>query len=227
MAKSRYLFPKLFGRSPIAPIQEHMKIAYECSAELLPYIDAVIAQDWDQAKIVSQRIFDLEDQADEVKRQIRLNLPKSMFLPVSRSDLLELLRMQDSIANLAKDITGVIIGRKTEIPETIASAFRVTLVRSLDAAKLACQALAELDELVETGFSGREVEIVEKLVMELDKVEHESDVLGVQVRLELFAIESSLNPVNVMFLYKLIEWVGDIADQSQIVGNRMLYLIAR
>lgn len=227
MAKSRYLFPKLFGRSPIAPIQEHIKIAYKCSAELLPYIDAVIAQDWEEAKTVSQRIFDLEDEADEVKKQIRLNLPKSLFLPVARSDLLELLRMQDSIANLAKDISGVIIGRKTKIPEAIATAFRATLVRSVEAAELACQALAELDELVETGFSGREIEIVKKLVVELDKVEHESDLLGVEVRTQLFAIESSLNPVNVMFLYKLIEWIGDIADQSQIVGNRMLYLIAR
>ena len=154
MAKSGY-FLKLFGRSPIAPIQEHSKIVYDCSAELLPYIDAVIAKDWAQAKTISQRIFDLEDQADDLKRQIRINLPTSLFLPVSRSDLLELLRMQDSIANLAKDITGLIIGRKTEIPEAIATAFEATLERSVAAAELACQTLAELDELVATGFSSR------------------------------------------------------------------------
>ena len=63
--------------------------------------------------------------------------------------------------------------------------------------------------------------------MKLDKVEHDSDLLGIDVRLQLFAIEASLNPINVMFLDKIIEWIGDIADQSQIVGNRMLYLIAR
>ncbi|MCZ6501991.1 MAG: TIGR00153 family protein [Gammaproteobacteria bacterium] len=227
MFKSRYLFPDLFGRSPIAPIQEHIKIAYECSAELLPYIDAVILKDWEQAKAISQRIFDLEDKADDLKKQIRVHLPTSLFLPVSRTDLLELLRMQDTIANLAKDITGLILGRQTEIPEAISSALRANLVRSVEAAELACQVLAELDELVVTGFSRREVEIVEKLVVDLDNVEHETDLLGIDLRLQLFAIEASLNPINVVFLYKIIEWIGDIADQSQAVGNRMLYLIAR
>ena len=227
MFKSRYLFPDLFGRSPIAPIQEHIKIAYECSAELLPYIDAVMANDWEQAMTISQRIFDLEDQADDLKKQIRVNLPTSLFLPVARTDLLELLRMQDTIANLAKDITGLILGRKMEIPEAISSALRANLARSIEAAELACRVLAELDELVVTGFSGREVEIVEKLVVDLDNVEHETDLLGIDVRLQLFEIEASLNPINVVFLYKIIEWIGDIADQSQAVGNRMLYLISR
>ncbi|MFT7470689.1 MAG: hypothetical protein ACI8XU_000581, partial [Kiritimatiellia bacterium] len=37
----------------------------------------------------------------------------------------------------------------------------------------------------------------------------------------------SLPPVHVMFLYKIIDQIGDLADISESVGARLLLLIAR
>ena len=54
-----------------------------------------------------------------MKRDIRLHLPKSIFLQVSRSDILELLAAQDRVANKAKDIAGLTLGRKMVFPEKI------------------------------------------------------------------------------------------------------------
>jgi hypothetical protein len=36
-----------------------------------------------------------------------------------------------------------------------------------------------------------------------------------------------LNPVDVMFLYHIIDWVGDLADLAERVGARLEILLAR
>jgi uncharacterized protein Yka (UPF0111/DUF47 family) len=42
----------------------------------------------------------------------------------------------------------------------------------------------------------------------------------------LFQLEGSLPPVNVMFLYKIIDMLGGISDISQKVGSLLLQLVA-
>ena len=84
-----------------------------------------------------------------------------------------------------------------------------------------------MDELLELGFKGRVLEVVEKLIEELNRLEHENDELQIQVRSELFQIEDSLSPVNVIFLYKVIEWIGALADAAQSAGGKLQLLIAR
>ena len=221
------LFTRLFGRSPIAPLQDHMKVSAECAGQLLSYFEAVYEEDWDKAKSVYDSIGALEQEADEMKREIRINLPKSLFLPVSRSDLLELLHNQDRIPNRAKDIAGLILGRQMSMPEPIRKVMLEYITVSVSATSFALKALEELDELVESGFSGREMDLIEKLVDSLDDVEHESDIKQIEVRSRLMSVERDLDPIDVMFMYRIIEWIGDLADDSQTVGNRMLYLIAR
>ncbi|MFP5507036.1 MAG: DUF47 family protein, partial [Gammaproteobacteria bacterium] len=49
----------------------------------------------------------------------------------------------------------------------------------------------------------------------------------VRVRAELFKRETELPPVDVMFLYRVIDWIGDLADLSQRVGSRLELMLAR
>jgi predicted phosphate transport protein (TIGR00153 family) len=84
-----------------------------------------------------------------------------------------------------------------------------------------------MDELLELGFKGRVLDVVEKLIEELNRLEHENDELQIQVRAELFEIEDSLGAVNVVFLYKVIEWIGALADAAQSAGGKLQLLIAR
>jgi len=158
---------------------------------------------------------------------VRTNLPKSLFLPVSRTDLLELLHTQDKLANRAKDIAGLMLGRRMEIPESLVQEVRDYYNESLLASKQALKVINELDELLEAGFRGREVDLVEGLISELDELEHQTDVSQVKLRAKLYELEDSLPPVHVMFLYKIIDQIGDLADISESVGARLLLLIAR
>lgn len=217
----------MFGASPFSPLQKHMESVQTCISQLNPFFDAVLVQDWDEVKKQQQEITRLENRADDLKHQLRLKLPNSLFMAVPRRDLLEVLTMQDKIANKAKDIAGLITGRKMVFPDSLKPLIRQFIQRSIDASAQAQIAINELDELVETGFSGKEVSLVTSMIDTLDEIESDTDTIQVQVRSELFAMETELNPVDVIFLYRIIDWIGDLGDLSQRVGSRLELMLAR
>ncbi|MDT8449841.1 MAG: TIGR00153 family protein [Wenzhouxiangellaceae bacterium] len=167
-----------------------------------------------------------EDAADDLKQEFRLNPPKSMFMPVSRSDLLDLISMQDRIANKAKDISGLVIGRKMQLPEPLAESYLDLLRSSLRAVAQAQKSVAELDELFEAGFRGQEVDLVMAMTEELGRIESEADRMQIELRAQLFRIEKDLPPVEVMFLYRIFELTGDLGDLAQGVGGRLHLIIS-
>ena len=220
------LLANVFGTSPVQPLEEHMDIAFRCAKQLRPLFDAVIASDWDKALDVRASIEALEHEADNLKKDIRMNMPKSLFMPVPREDLLGLLLVQDKIANRTKDVSGVIIGRRMQIPEAIADKFVEFVNRNVDAAKLARKSVRELDELFTAGFKGAEVELVAGLIEKLDQVETHTDEQQTVLRSALFEIEKSLDPIDAMFLYEVIQLTGEIADMAERVGRRLELLLS-
>ena len=217
---------KIFGDSPVGPIQSHMDTCYSCSEELITFFGHVVSGDWDQVESSRNRIVDLEHAADEFKRQVRSQLPKSLLMPVPREDLMELMMAQDQIANRARDVSGLVLGRRMEIPASIQKDFLTYVSRNVDAAKKARKGIRELDELYESGFRGAEAELVESLVQEMDQIEDDTDVMQVKIRAKLFLIEDTLPPVNEMFLYRIIELTGDIADVADRIGRRIQVLLS-
>jgi uncharacterized protein Yka (UPF0111/DUF47 family) len=99
--------------------------------------------------------------------------------------------------------------------------------RGIDATELAYRSVGELGELFESGFRGAEADMVEAMLVELDRIESETDTLQVDLRLKLFPLEGELPPVDVMFIYMVIEWIGDLADLCHGVGNYLQLLLAR
>ncbi|MCX4026137.1 TIGR00153 family protein [Endozoicomonas sp. SM1973] len=224
---AKNLLSSMFGRSPIGPIQQHIAKVHECATQLVPFINAAMSDNWEEAAKIQADIANLEGEADVLKKEIRLSLPKSLFLPVPRTDLLDIITVQDKVANRAKDIAGLMLGRQMSIPTELQPEFKDYIARSVDTSAQALKAMSELDELVETGFSGREVDIVEKMIEDLDAIESDTDKIQVAIRAKLFQLEKQLPPVDVMFLYKIIDWIGDLADRASRVGSHLQLLLAR
>ncbi|WP_075185400.1 TIGR00153 family protein [Teredinibacter haidensis] len=218
---------EMFGRSPIKPMEEHMTVSKKAAEKLLAFYEASIANNWEEAEACYNRISELEHRGDELKKQIRLHLPKNLFLPVPRSDLLDLLTKQDKIANRCKDISGLMLGRKMVIPGPLQATVREYFGSAVATVEQAHKAINELDELLETGFGGRELDIVERMVSELNDLEQTTDNQQIDIRAGLFKLEAELPPVEVIFLYRIIEEIGDLADRAQRTGQRLLQLLAR
>lgn len=216
----------IFGTSPVQPLEKHMELTYRCARQLHAFFQAAMGGDWDKANEVRGEIERLEHEADDLKKVIRQNLSKSLFMPVPREDLLELLLVQDKIANRTKDVSGIILGRKMKIPEQIAAQFIEFVDRNIAAAKQARKSVRELDELFTAGFKGAEVALVSELIEELDRIETHTDEQQAVLRAAVYKIEKTLDPIDVMFLYEVIKLTGEIADMAERVGRRLELLLS-
>lgn len=217
----------VFAKSPIKPIQLHIDKVAECSQLLIPFFKASHQQDWVEAEKIRKEISKLEKEADVLKRELRLTLPKGLFMPISRADFIELVNRQDKIANTAKDIAGRVVGRQLQLPAEIKVDFIAYVQRCIDAVLQANKAINELDELLETGFRGREVDVVTKMISELAEIEDDTDTLQIKLRKGLLVVEQHHNPVDIMFLYQILEWVGQLADHSELIGTQLELILVR
>ena len=217
----------LFGKSPITPLQKHMKQVHSCLKDFAVFAKASNAQDWDTAETIHISINNKEQKADKLKKKLRMNLPSTFMMPFSRRDLLDVLLIQDSIANITKDLAGLMMTRRMVLPEKIAGDFIKLAGLCIKTSAAALMAINELDELLETAFSSRERKIVDKMIKTVNELEHETDDVQNNIRNKLFSLESDLPPVDVMFYYRAIEWLGETADAAQKVGSRFEVMLTK
>lgn len=217
----------IFGVSPIKPIQNHMAEVISCVTKLEEFLNATFDDDWVKAAEVFNLISADEQSADELKKEFRMHMPKSLFMPVSRGDLLSIITQQDNIANLTKDICGIILGRQMAIPKALHADFIGFVGSSTVTCEKAHGAINELDELLETGFAGAEVKFVQKLIRELSAQEQKVDKKELKLRKKLFNLEADLPPVNVIFMYNIIDQIGALADTAEMIGNQVELLLAK
>lgn len=215
----------LFGHSPIRPMQQHMRVVASCAREVLPLLEAVASGDTAAVAERRKTIDRLEHEADSIKNEIRNHLPKRLLMAVERRDMLEILDYQDTIADVAQDIAGLLEQRGMAVPAPLREPLLELVRRVLAACDQAERIINELDELVETGFAGREVGRVEEMIGELNRIESDTDDLAERVTRQIFAMEAELG-VGTVFWYEIVGWIADLADYAERVGNRLRLLIA-
>jgi predicted phosphate transport protein (TIGR00153 family) len=219
------LMGKLFARSPIRPMQEHIKASVTCVREVLPLFEDMAAGATDRLPGHRERIDRLEHEADAIKNEIRSHLPKRLFMAVERRDMLEILDFQDSIADVAQDIAALADQRQMTIPTPLAEPLLALVRRVISACEHAERMINELDELVETGFGARESARVEEMANELNRIETDTDDLAERCARQIFAMEQELG-IATVFWYELVKLVANLADYAERVGNRIRLLIA-
>lgn len=218
---------KLFGQSPFKPLQEHMRIVVKCANEVPGLFEAVHREETEKTEEIRKRISTFENEADDIKNELRAHLPKSIFMPVDRRDLLEILDLQDSIADTAQDIAGMMVVRSMKLPESVHKPMVALTERCVDACNQLARIMEELDELVEIGFRGAEADKVMHMIDELNRIETDTDVQAIAVMRQLFQHEDEIGPVSTIMWDRVVHWIGDLANFAERAGNRHRLLLAR
>jgi predicted phosphate transport protein (TIGR00153 family) len=219
------LITSLFRRSPVKPMQHHMKVSVACARRVLPLFEDMAAGNAAELAGHREEIDRLEHEADHIKNEIRSRLPRRLFVAVGRRDMLEILDLQDSIADVAQDIAELADQRGMVIPGDLAEPLLELVRRALMTCERAEEAVDGLDELVELGFRGSEVARLEEMIGELSRLETDTDELAERAQRQLFTMEEDLG-VSTVFWYQMINLVGDLADYAERVGSRLRLLIA-
>lgn len=204
-----------------------MRVVFSCICLVPPLFDAIYRKDDKQIQDIADQIGNLETEADKIKSTFRLNMPTSLLMPVDRKDLLGLISDQDSLADTAESISQIVTYREMVIPEELKSSLDELLEGSMEITSEAKEMIERLDELLEVGFGGRELEKVTAMIAGVRRSEHNIDTIIHRTRKTLFSIENKLDPVSVMFLYQIIELVGNLSDQSENIADRLLLFLSK
>jgi len=219
---------KLFGRSPFGPLQAHMDQVAECVQGITDAFEAMKAGQWEQVELLAAEISKREHKADLLKNDIRNHVPRSLFMPVDRSDLLEILSVQDSIADRAEDLAILLTFRpKWPLPQDLAAIFEPFRQRNLEAFEAVRQILGELDELLESSFGGNEAEKVKLMVDDVALKEHEVDVLQRQLLKGVLAHDDEFTKGEFHLWMKLIERFAALSNLSEKLAYRIRMTLER
>lgn len=216
---------RLFGKSPFAPLQTHMDKVACCVSELPALFKAMVGQDLVAITRIKELISTLEHEADLTKNDIRNHLPKSLFLQVDRASLLEILSLQDAIADKAESIAQHAEMRKITLLSNMEEDFLNFCSKNIETFWLARKVLKEFEELLESSFGGIEAQKVKGMVEQIAFSEYEMATLQNKLIKRLYQEADAVAYPVFHLLLTLIEEIGRIACLSEKLGNRVRMLL--
>ena len=219
---------QLFARSPFEPLRQQQLKVQECASLVPDLVDAALDGDQAQVKALAKKISVLEYEADIIKTRVRDHLPKSLFMPVSRSDLLDVVSAMDAVADIAEDLGVLFSMRAMEPPPDEVATLIRQLVESCVAVVLrATEVVSHLDSLASTSFTGPEAEQVLVLIDHVDREEHEADKVQDQLAKAFFRHEDDFKPAAIYVWMKIFNKIGDLANASEKMTHRIRLFLAK
>lgn len=211
----------LFGRSPFAPLQSHMEKVSVCVHALLDLFDAVEKKDYTTIETIANKIADFEHQADLTRNDILNHLPKSLYLPIERNQLVKILNTQDQIADKAKDVAVLITLKPLEFLPYFNKEFKEFLAKNISTFESAFLIIKEMHELLESSFGGIEAEKVRSMVEEVAFKEQEVDIIQRQLLKKLFQSEDYMSYTTFHLWQKICERTASISNLSETLAFRI------
>lgn len=218
---------KLFGRSPFKPLRAHVMKVKETVDPLKQCMEAFCNEDFGEVERLAKTISTLEHECDIIKNDLREHLPRGLFMPVDRSDVLIFLKEQDTVADKAEDAAILMSVRNTkDIPEEIKKGLidlTCMVVESVDALEAAA---LEITDLLESSFSKREVKKMLDIIHKIDDKEWEADKIGLKLVKDIYRHEDKMG-CGTCHLLNISKVIGNIADHAENAGDRLRAMIAR
>jgi predicted phosphate transport protein (TIGR00153 family) len=216
----------LLTKNPFSSLKAHMHKTMQCVQKTNDIFVALFAQNRHDVSRLAKEISQLEHECDIIKQDLRMELAKSIFLPIERRDLLHVLSRMDSIADAAEDVGVILTMRWMEMPDQVRPHFNVFLASTIKVVEESAAVIFSLDRLLEAGFSGPDADEVLKLIDYVDKLEHEADKAQDQLGKRIFEHEDEFSAPALIMWIKIIDCVGKIADSAESMASHIRLMLA-
>ena len=215
----------LFAKSPFSPLQSHMEKVAACVDKIEEMFSAYVNKDYDRMDEIAEEISSLEHAADLTKNDIRNNLPRGLFLAVNRGDLLEILGLQDDIADMAEDIGALMTLKRLEPLEGLEDDLKTFLEKNIEAATEAHNVIRQMDELLSASFGGKEAEKVREMIDHVAYLEHEADILQRNLNKKLYNMDDKLSYSSFTLWVNVLQSLASLGNLAEKLANRVRMLL--
>lgn len=212
---------RLFSKAPFEYLMLHMERVMAALAKLHELFEGYVESDLDKIALLAREVSESEHEADLVKNDIRKSMPRNFIFPVDRSHFLEILAIQDNIADVAEEIAGLLSIKKIDMISEIAPDLMAYVNKNMEAAWDVKEIVFKFDQLLESSFGGP---VADETKLKIDQTaykEHESDLMRRNILHSLFKEAHHLSTPDFYLLTKLIENIGRIAHYSEKVALRI------
>ena len=216
----------VFGKSPFEPLVEHAKKVHACVEMVRPIADAILAGNQKRVNDLQYQMSKTEYEADQLKDQIRENLPSRYFLSVDREDMARFLSQMDRIADDAQDFSIVATFRILDIPKEYHAEFIEYVDKVVQVSETLLGVAQKLGELQKESFVGPEADFVLKKIQEVAHMEWESDKLSRKLARHYYGA-LDMDPITILLIDKLCRALGGIANHAENVGKNLRLMITR
>lgn len=218
---------KLFGKSPIAPIQQHMQLAQESVQLLCEVLTACADADFSRAEELQGVIRDTVADTRELRRDIRRHLPGGLLLAMPRPDLLMLLDIQERIAECAAEACAPVVLRKMRPTGALQRNLDQYCTLLAAAVGEALTAIRDLDEMLTQGFGTRERRVMEKMLAALHKQLARCETQQQKLLRHIVKSEADHDPLESMFHYQIAQHLAALSRALRDLGEQLDLLIAK
>jgi predicted phosphate transport protein (TIGR00153 family) len=212
---------RLFGKSPFAPLQTHMNKVGSCVEKLTRIFEVLPKMEMETIERLAMELSSLEHEADLTKNDIRNTLPTSIFMPIDRGHFLEILSIQDTIADKAEEIGFLLTLRPLERFDDFKEQLAILFKKNATVFWSAKQIIEEIDDLLESSFGGIEAEKVKSMVEQTAFKEHEANRMKHTLLKQLFTSGENLSTPSFFLWQRLIEEISTLAKLSEKLANRI------
>lgn len=158
----------------------------------------------------------IEHDADEIRRYIISEIHKGLFLPDMREVIHSLSESIDKIVNKCESVSKIIDYQKPNIPGKI----KEKIILQLDAVQKAAEVFSNsVRELFEN------LDNVQSLILEVEKFEHEEDMIEEELLKEIFSLDIHLS--EKIQLKELVINIGDIVDRTEDASDVLEVLLLK
>lgn len=225
MKYTRSIF-KIFAKSPFPQLQAHAKKSKEAVHRLEELIDAYCKQDAKKVEEICEEISNLEYEADLIKQDIRTHLPSSLLMPVNRQDLLEFLKPQDIICDRVQDVARIATFKE---PEDLPPDVKEGLIEMVKMVSLTVdayeKAVSKINDLLLSSFRKKEIDIVLKLIPPVERLEHETDIVQIDLTKKIYSAGDKIGTLGVFHLSQMVSTMDEIADGAARASDRLRAMI--
>lgn len=184
-------------------------------------------RDFGKAERLGRELSNLETKADKGRREFMHALYEGAFLPAFRGDFARLAERLDNVADTAEGAMRAIVRREKLLSALTKAERRSAKVRDwkrslLQMARLTTETVETLEASVKALATN--VNDAMRRANDVDKLEHEVDIIEQGLLSELYVNEKFLDPVSVIQLADIIRRFGNISDRAEDASDAIAIL---
>ena len=203
----------------IAKTKNHVLKICDCVVESAKASKFFMEGKIEEGLAVVKRVSELEHDGDDIRRDLLKDLSRGELASVVREDLTHLVKRIDDVAGAANACAKFMSMFTKPMWEKITAAFKDPITKIMTHSGEAAKHLVEM-----VGDLAGERVFIAELGREVNKHEHEVDVLHFEIKKALMNMDMFTNPFVAISFVTMIDIMEQITDRSEEVADYIILL---